>query len=56
MVPVAEVVLDDGVEAVAAPGDVDPPPTGHQASHLSTEQGGPRLAYTFIIIRMGTFA
>ena len=44
MVSVAEVVLGDGLEAVAAPGDVHPPHPGHDLAHLPAEQGGAGLA------------
>ena len=44
VVSVAEVVLGDGLEAVAAPADVHPPHPRHYLTHVPAEQRGPGLA------------
>ena len=52
---VAEVVLGDGLEAVAAPGDVDPPHPGHDLPHVPAEQGWPGLAcISYITVQFST--
>ena len=44
VVSVAEVVLGDWLEAVAAPADVHPPHPRHYLTHVPAEQRGPGLA------------
>ena len=50
VVSVAEVVLGDGLEAVAAPADVHPPHPRHYLTHVPAEQRGPGLACTVHLV------